>query len=245
MDFLVVVPSAGERLDDREQLAEQLSHAARRKGHIKAATTRAPEDFAVLVDGTEQDEVFKSASSVSALIEGSGYPALVSVDRLFMGMPTAAKPDEWAIAWRTERTAVFTGAKTFGDVRAVFNEFLQSMGRPRPPAGEVPMAMESLASMWTLYSEGLDLSPEDRKVGDSLADTMGQLATVENPPMAVVREIAGWFKRRLDVFADEFAKAAGKTTGHLAGVGISAGLATGAAHVDLTTAVEHLWRLVQ
>jgi hypothetical protein len=244
VNFVVYVPVSGERLEDREQLAEQLSRAAVRKGH-KAGAPEDVDRIVVLLDGQEQDEVFRPANTFTGLLEGCGQSDLVDEPWLFMVMPTATGTYEWGIVWRSERETIFTGAKTFGEVRHAFNDFLQKMGRPGMPLGEVSAAMESVATMWGLYSDDLDLDAEEQKVGDALADSMGQLATVEHPPKAVVREIAGWFKKRLDLYADEFAKAAGKTTGHIAGVGISAGLAAGAAHIDLGTAVEHLWRLVQ
>jgi len=234
-----MVPTSDKRLEDRERLAEQLSQAARRKGHVPDTSARDGR-FVVLLDGLEQDELFMPARTVSGLLEACGKSELIPEESLFMVMPRATSPEQWAIVWRAEGSTTFTGANTFGEVRSSFNEFLQKIGRSGRALGEVSAAMESVATMWDLSSEYLDLTTDDRKVGDALADALGQLATVEEPPPTIVREIAGWFKKRLDLFADEFAKAAGK----LAGVGLGAGLAAGAAHVDLPTAIEHLWKLV-
>ncbi len=241
MEFTVIVPTSGDRLEDRERLAEQLSQAARRKGHVPGSTK--DDRFVVLLDGLEQDELFKPARTFTGLLEACGQHALIPETTLFMVMPMAI-PGKWAIVWRTDGSTTFTGAESFGQIRSKYNDFLQKLGRPDRPLAEVSAAMESVATMWGLSSEYLELTTDDRKVGDALADALGQLATVESPPPAIVREIAGWFKRRLDLFADEFAKAAGKTGGHVAALAVGVGLSAGAAHVDLPSAIEHLWKLV-
>jgi len=87
--------------------------------------------------------------------------------------------------------------------------------------------------------------PDEQRVGDALAEALGQLATAENPPAGVVREAAGWIGHELDLFAEEFANSAGQLAGKADVVGVGAGLLVATSKVSgLSAAVHNLLGLL-
>ncbi len=86
----------------------------------------------------------------------------------------------------------------------------------------LPAAIETFFSLWADFALGTTLAADDRRTGDALAMMANELAKSDDPPKGVLREAFGWFARKLETFADEFVKGAGKTTGVTFGVALGA-----------------------
>jgi hypothetical protein len=82
-------------------------------------------------------------------------------------------------------------------------------------SGRVQAATESVI-LYVERSGIKDLLDENEKLNlDAAVAALSQLIRAERPDQGIVRESVRWIGTKLDIFADEFAKAAGRTLGVL------------------------------
>ena len=92
-------------------------------------------------------------------------------------------------------------------------------GRP------LPIALEELVQGWVEVAAGLPLDVEEQRTADGLAHLVGELAKNERPDLGLVQAAVGWFKLRLDMYADEFATSASCTPDQAGAVATGANVA--------------------
>src|SRR5262249_38735928 len=81
------------------------------------------------------------------------------------------------------------------------------------PSLLLPAAVEAFYTAWRQFTEDAQLTGDDRRTGDALAAMANEVAKSDNPPRGVLRAAFDWFAHKGDVFAEEFAKSAGKVGG--------------------------------
>lgn len=81
------------------------------------------------------------------------------------------------------------------------------------------LAVEAFVAEWSRATEGSHLAPDDRRTGDALAAMASEVVKSEDPPRSVLLEAFRWFGHKVDSFAEEAARAAGKSFGTAAGAG--------------------------
>jgi hypothetical protein len=101
-------------------------------------------------------------------------------------------------------------------------QLLPPVGSELPPQYQLAACVEAFHTAWTAFANAAELAGEDRRTGDALARMATEVTKDTNPPKGVLREAFDWFANKADVFAEEFARGAGKTTGAAFGVGLGA-----------------------
>ena len=242
MNFVVWRPS-GDRLEERTRLAELCRARAMSRGHHFTQEKQSA-DFEVYL--SPEYQWIPSDGPWDVNISGHDIGEL---PRVFLAFPDGSKgsgPITWGISWKCpQRIGAFHTVRSgLAGVIEAFDQFLSELEAP-PPLEDLGPALESISVMWRLHSKELGLDPIEQRIGDALATLLGQMATVDNPPSSIVMEVASWFKDKLDIFATEFSKSAGKSAGSVVGLSLGAGSVLAATHVgDLVDAVKHLWSLL-
>lgn len=98
-----------------------------------------------------------------------------------------------------------------------------------PATAELGGAIEVFVELWHILESELPLDPEDRRIGDALADMAMEVSLTSNPPRGVLKSALSWFAGKADRFFDEFAGAAGKAAG---GTAVLAVGAAASGHLD-------------
>ncbi len=120
-----------------------------------------------------------------------------------------------------------------GVLDSEFDTFLtcvetESLGGSGPATvSDVGKAIEQFVYRWRALSGEIAWPPSEQRVADALISMLTEVGKVETPPRSIIRSAIDWFGPRVDLFTNEFTKAAGKT----AGVGAVAGAAYVATHI--------------
>jgi hypothetical protein len=234
-------------------VAENLRTKARLAGHYESHDPLRSVGF--LIDVGRDLRTVVLQEDEGNMTSGEVDIASVSPDLLPAFLATWSEDQwQWSVAWwagALEQTTPVVMSD--GVVAEEFDAFLhliaQQYDRDAQPDRLAPApstAMEAIASLWPLHAADLLLTPDDRRVGDAMARLLGELAVTQDPPRGVIQEAARWFADKADLFAEEFAKAAGKASGTTAAVGVGVGVAwaTGKAG-DLVSAIRDLWEHVR
>jgi hypothetical protein len=95
--------------------------------------------------------------------------------------------------------------------------------RASPVTVALRREIEAFVSLWERVSPDLDMDPDDKRVGDALSRMAAEVSRVDDPPRGVLKgAVVPWFGHKLDTFTEEATKAAGKSFGTAAGVGMAA-----------------------
>lgn len=219
---------------DAAGVGADFSRIAKRRGHILTEDNSRPDVYAsILIDKPPLTIVTEEPDSDRIIWAPNQFHALLLSDH----------PRVIVNTWTHETHPIEV---TTYDVVQTFETFLNAVeAAQQTTIGiEIRVAMESLATLWDRDTDGLPLENDDRITGDALARMLSELAkTTEPPPYEVVHAAAGWFKSRVDIFADAFAKGFGKTLGTTGALAFAGGVGVGVAK-GLLPAIEHLWHLV-
>lgn len=121
--------------------------------------------------------------------------------------------------------AIFDSAMTLDYFQLQVERWLTELLPPEEserPHYELAASVEAFYTAWNAFTNETELAGEDRRTGDALARMATEVVKDANPPKSVLRETFGWFAAKADLFATEFVKGAGKTTGAAFGVGLGA-----------------------
>lgn len=107
---------------------------------------------------------------------------------------------------------------------------------------QIRIGVEVFVHAWEQARSTVPFDAETVRIGDALALMAAELVKTERPPRKVLRSAFEWLSKKADGFADEFVRAAGKTTGTATGIGIGA---TATGHLpQLVGAIERVLRLL-
>lgn len=190
-------------------MAELLTRLAREKGHLAVDPDPGDRpDFFILVNESEE-----------YLDSGQGP------DEPYFAVNRGNRPDRFRLKTRPNRWTRVVGPEEDALV-GTFLDWLDglepsgSTGWARKPEDvSLGIAIEIFVGAWQAVGDQIALSVEDRRIAEALVAMAQELAVTEDPPRSVLQAAFGWLGRKLDTFAEEFFKTAGKAAAVGAGVG--------------------------
>jgi hypothetical protein len=201
-------PTGSDEVQPVVDLMAELSQRMPKAGHLKA-------------DEFSEIEVVLCVSLPSEehqpIAEGMGYgkPTVV-LERVHWGVPG---PRRWIVRPVNIREEASIALDTAGAIGRTIDVF-SKVGRA-PNDRLLRIDVEAFVHGWSRAAPLLALSPDDRRIGDALAQMAAELVKVDEPPRSVLQAAFAWFAAKADRFTDEAATEAGKWFGRTAGIGAS------------------------
>jgi hypothetical protein len=211
-------------------MAELLTKLAQEKGHL-----------AVDPDPGERPDFFIIVNESEEYLESGQGP-----DEPYFAVNRGNRPDRFRLRMGPNERMQVVGP----DESAVIGRFLEwldglgpsgSAGRSRKPEdASLGIAIEIFVGAWQAVGDQVPLSVEDRRIAEALVAMAQELAVTEDPPRSVLQAAFGWLGRKLDTFAEEFFKTAGKAAAVGAGVGAARAVGDGSRLFEALSQIRRL-----